>query len=652
MRYIMNKKIFSLILFLSSVLFVSKCTKVEYINPLDPDGSNYVGADSAGDHDNDGIANIYDSDSPLFIKDGDGPVIKILGDNPAKIVYDGDSVAFWKEIEELKNDFECYDKMDKNVSKKSVKIETSIYKPKEGNYEIKYTAEDKDGNSTSKTREVIVSVDSKDNNPPYISFTTTIFQLSNDTFYVEKGNTIPYSDLVHAIDFEENANIEFGEGLEMDIKVDVNVVKVYKVKFTATDTSGNSSDTIVYFNIYDEGGSDKPTPIINVNYNKKSMGDGDEIRDTIGKLKFNKDLFDYEAFVVVDGETIEIDKGDIEFDCDYKSQAGKYTADFRTTYDGMQAAITITIKVISVSTDCKQPTISLKGESEIILNVGDDWIEPGFTVKEDDVEIEDPDVSVLPNPVSTTKADTIEVTYLFENDCGKKAETKRTVIVKTSAKNTAPTITLKKSKAQDTVTVGTKYSAYKTTDTGNKAEDAEDGDISWSKVTIDTTGFKTSKAGNSVCSLSYSVKDSKGLETKVVRKIVVIESGSSGLLEKYGVPTSSPLPTVRGSFGVPTVEEGTEKPSYPNVKSLQFDWDSQNRTINYSAIGTTDGKPDYNIVIGNKVTHNFASANPKFTLEGTGITGLDGEYYIKYDSESEELIWVEVDGKYAIIWSK
>lgn len=651
MRYIMNKKIFSLILFLSSVLFVSKCTKVDYINPLDPDGSNYVGADSAGDHDNDGIANIYDSDSPLFIKDGDGPVIKILGDNPASILYTGDSVAFWKKVEELKNDFECYDKMDKNVSKKSVKIETSIYKPKEGNYEIKYTAEDKDGNSTSKTREVIVSVDSKDNNPPYISFTTTIFQLSNDTFNVEKGNTIPYSDLVHAIDFEENANIEFGEGLEMDIKVDVNVVKVYKVKFTATDTSGNSSDTIVYFNIYDEGGSDKPIPVINVNYNKRSMENDDIIRDTIGKLKFNKDLFDYEAFVVVDGETIEIDKDDIDFECNYKSQAGSYTAEFRTTYDGMQAAVTINIKVVSISTDCKQPTIDLIGDSKIVLNVGDKWTEPGFTVKEDGVAIEDPDVTISPT-ISTTKADSIKVTYTFENDCGNKAEATRTVVVKAATKNTPPKITLKHSKAQDTVAVGTKYSAYKKTDTGNEVEDTEDGDISWSEVEIDTTAFKTSKAGNSVCSLTYSVKDSEGEETKAVRNVVVIESGSSGLLEKYGVPTSSPLPTVRGSFGVPTVEEGTEKPGYPNVKSLQFDWDSQNRTINYSAIGTTDGKPDYNIVIGNKVTHNFASANPKFTLEGTGITGLDGEYYIKYDSESEELIWVEVDGKYAIIWSK
>ena len=52
------------------------------------------------------------------------------------------------------------------------------------------------------------------------------------------------------------------------------------------------------------------------------------------------------------------------------------------------------------------------------------------------------------------------------------------------------------------------------------------------------------------------------------------------------------------------------------------------------------------------VTQTFGETSPYMKVTGTGIEGLDGEYYITYDAVKGECVWVDKAGQFAIIWTK
>ncbi len=88
----------------------------------------------------------------------------------------------------------------------------------------------------------------------------------------------------------------------------------------------------------------------------------------------------------------------------------------------------------STSSDAKTPIINLKGDNIININVGDSYIEPGYTaIDKKDGDITDK-VQVL-GTVDTNKARSYTLTYQIRNSLGYQSSKQRTVIVAPQATN-------------------------------------------------------------------------------------------------------------------------------------------------------------------------------------------------------------------------
>jgi len=119
------------------------------------------------------------------------------------------------------------------------------------------------------------------------------------------------------------------------------------------------------------------------------------------------------------------------------------------------------------------------------------------------------------------------------------------------------------------------------------------------------------------------------------------------LLNKYGLPLPSALPTINHAYNGGATTDGTGAPNVSNITTFTLAWDLGQNEIDKFAFTTSDGVPSFYFTLS--PANTFASANPGFTLAGA-FTALNGDYYIKADDT--QCVWVKTDGKYAIIFTK
>ena len=98
-------------------------------------------------------------------------------------------------------------------------------------------------------------------------------------------------------------------------------------------------------------------------------------------------------------------------------------------------------------------------------------------------------------------------------------------------------------------------------------------------------------------------------------------------LTLYGVPRSSGLPTVNGSYSHAYVL-GTGGPNLSNVNSFVVSWNLSGKSLSQFSLQTNNGVPTWFLSLIPKMTNTFASKSPSCTISGSGITGLDGTYYV------------------------
>lgn len=206
-----------------------------------------------------------------------------------------------------------------------------------------------------------------------------------------------------------------------------------------------------------------------------------------------------------------------------------------------------------------EPEISLKGNSEIVVNLKGKYKEPGATAMLDNVDISE-NIKITDN-INLNKVGEYKVTYSVTNLKGRQEKKiTRTVKVRDDKK---PTITLKKGSPLK-VQYGSNYK-----EPGYIAKDNYDGSIN-SRVKI-KGNVDTNKLGK--YKLYYTVSDSSGNKTTKIRVVKVVDEVSPSL-------------KLRGKSKV-TVKVGEPYLDQGCVATDNYDGDITNKIVKSGSVNTS-----------------------------------------------------------------
>nr|WP_172692175.1 immunoglobulin-like domain-containing protein [Paeniclostridium sordellii]AUO31689.1 hypothetical protein [Paeniclostridium sordellii] len=378
------------------------------------------------------------------------------------------------------------DTEDGNITK-DIKVTGTVDTDKPGKYELTYTVTDKDGNTTTVKRTVIVNMKWVDiNNIPVINAEDKTIKVG-DKFNPMTGVT--------AID-KEDGNIT------KDIKViedTVNTSKpgTYKVVYEVTDSKGAKTTKTITVTVRS---NDKP---VISGADNVSIKEGTTFNPMAGVTATDTEDGNITKDIKVTG-TVDIDK------------PGKYELTYTVTdTDGNTTTVKRTVIVNMKWVDINNIPV-IKAEDKTI-KVGDKFNPmTGVTATDKEDGNTTKDIKVIEDTVNTSKPGTYKVVYEVTDSKGATATKTITVTVRSNDK---PVIS-----GADNVSIkeGTTFNPM----TGVTATDTEDGNIT---KDIKVTGtVDTDKPGK--YELTYTVTDTDGNTTTVKRiitvnpKIVVINS--------------------------------------------------------------------------------------------------------------------------------
>jgi hypothetical protein len=359
-------------------------------------------------------------------------------------------------------------------------------------------------------------------------------------------------------------------------------------------------------------------------------------------------------------------------------KAGNYTIYYNVSDESSNAAETKSriVRVIEKQDgpDTTRPEITLVGKSFDTVKVGATWKEPGYKVWDNrdtvglgaavKVTITSSGGAVVP-AVTTTAETYFTLTYTVKDTAGNSSTPKQRIVVVNNigtTDNIKPVIKLEGA-ARCSVMQGTPY-----VDRGATATDSVPGNPTRINLSANITRVVKDSLGAVVqfdlfyktvglFTITYSVSDEAKNSASVSRYVLVKDSAGispDSMFKKYGVPLTAALPSINpGRYAdTPFVVDG-QKAVVPNIKSIReltIAWDLQNNNVNQFSISLWSGTYMNFTVNGNpyKLTQTFGSTTPKFSISGSGISKLDGEYYIKADAK--QCVWVRTDGSFAIIF--
>ena len=271
-----------------------------------------------------------------------------------------------------------------------------------GVYTITYTAMDSSSNTATKTRTITVTA-SLDKTPPVIQLIgATIIEIIQGSNYVEPGVT--------ATD-----NVDSIVSVKVTGSVNTAVVGTYTLTYSAVDKAGNTSTKIRTVKVLKKILPDTTAPVITLNgANTISIIVGSNYIE-LGAVAI--DDRDGEVNVVVSG-VIDINK------------LGTYTVTYFAK-DSANNTSTLTRKVIVTKVkDVVAPTITLEGSTNVTLEVGESFTDPGFEAFDD---IDGVLKVVVTGEVDTSKAGTYVLTYTATDAAGNKFVKTRTITVEKSS---------------------------------------------------------------------------------------------------------------------------------------------------------------------------------------------------------------------------
>ena len=413
-------------------------------------------------------ANNFPTSSILPSVDND-PVVELNGDNPQLIDVGGT----YEELNATADDVEDGD-LTVQISIGGVSgVNTNVL----GDYIVKYSVTDLDGNTTIVDR--IVRVIDRQN--PVVELTGA------SPISIELGST--YYELGATATDNYDPSFSVTNSIVTTGTVTEEVLGEYTITYSAQDSSGNVGTAQRIVNVVDT-----TSPIIDITGETPAI-------ITLGTTYTDEgatatDNHDTGLIVVVGGDTVDT------------STVGSYTV----TYNVSDAAgNTAAQKVRTVNVvDSTDPIITLNGSPTIIHEVGTTYVDPGATANDN----YDNDLSSqisTDNNVNPNLLGTYTVEYTVQDSSDNTAQKQRTVQV---VDTVDPVISLV---GNTTVTI-----EYQTiyTDAGATASDNYDENINSSLTSSSTVDIET--LGE--YAFTYTVSDSSSNTAQASRTVFVVDT--------------------------------------------------------------------------------------------------------------------------------
>lgn len=144
---------------------------------------------------------------------------------------------------------------------------------------------------------------------------------------------------------------------------------------------------------------------------------------------------------------------------------------------------------------------------------------------------------------------------------------------------------------------------------------------------------------------TLTVSDGKGGSNSATTTITVTTGGDNC---KFGTPAATALPSINKSFNKIYVL-GTGGPNLSNVTNFTINWDLPNKGLWQFSFNTNNGIPTWWLDMIPKTTQTFSNTSPACKLTGTGIAGLDGEYWANLDGSN--FVLVSKTGSFSIYFT-
>lgn len=129
-------------------------------------------------------------------------------------------------------------------------------------------------------------------------------------------------------------------------------------------------------------------------------------------------------------------------------------------------------------------------------------------------------------------------------------------------------------------------------------------------------------------------------------------------------PTTNPSSTNTCSFGTPskTGLQSFDRASFTNIyvlgnssfktsniRRFRINWDAKSKRLHQFAFNTANGSPSYYVDLLGKIKYNFTNSKPEITISKSGLSGLDGAYYVTKDGAN--FVMVSKDRNFTIYLS-
>ncbi|MBE0390206.1 glycosyl hydrolase family 8 [Flavobacterium sp. PL002] len=165
--------------------------------------------------------------------------------------------------------------------------------------------------------------------------------------------------------------------------------------------------------------------------------------------------------------------------------------------------------------------------------------------------------------------------------------------------------------------------------------------------------YTISNASVGTYSLKVIATDNEGATTSssIVNVTVnaVVTPPSSGGNCNFGTPSTGNLSSFDRITFNKMYKIGTGGPNLSNFKNFKINWNAATKSLAQFAYSTNDGVPGYYVDLRTTISQSFSSSSPAVKIIGSGITGLDGNYWV--NKHGLNLALVSKDGNYTLYFS-